>query len=110
YQIKRCNRYSWINMQKIIADDTVAENRKLKEKKLLYGESTMGNNVIRGFFQVGYLIKLGENLYFRQIFKERIKCGKEWEARFFGSYREAESLDRKSSRLNSSHVSISYAV
>ena len=55
----------------------------------------MENNVIRGFFQVGYLIKLGENLYFRQIFKGRIQCGKEWEARFFGSFREAESFALK---------------
>ncbi|MBM6803476.1 hypothetical protein H6B07_12580, partial [Mediterraneibacter glycyrrhizinilyticus] len=50
----------------------------------------MENNVIKGFFQVGYLIKLGEEQYFRQIIKGRIQCGREWEARFFGSFKEAE--------------------
>lgn len=55
----------------------------------------MENNVIKVFFQVGYLIKLGENQYFRQILKGRIQCGKEWEARFLGSFKEAESYASK---------------
>ncbi|MBM6803903.1 hypothetical protein H6B07_14800 [Mediterraneibacter glycyrrhizinilyticus] len=55
----------------------------------------MENNVIKGFFQVGYLIKLGEGQYFRQFIKGRIQCGKEWEAHFFGSFKEAERYASK---------------
>src|SRR5207249_10320278 len=73
-----------------------------------YKEPPSGDSFMDGWFRTGDVVSINEDGYIHVAdrTKDLIKSGGEW----ISSVDLETTIDRKSTRLNSSHVSISYAV
>src|SRR5699024_11572799 len=104
-------------MEQRIVEACIKSGRKREEVKLLLATKTVSAEQIKKVIEQGYQL-IGENKIQEVIAKQELlqKLPIEWH--FIGHLQtnkvkfvtQLVDVDRKSTRLNSSHVSISYAV